>query len=90
MLLGFFMSNCNNRVTISNVSLSTYFAMTVMSQLLDIIYVRQLKAHVEPRSLYIRLENFPKFLRTFSESPSAAKTEKVRRCGHYLVGIMTD
>ena len=90
MLLGFFKSNCNNRVTISNVSLSTYFAMTVMSQLLDIIYVRQLKAHVEPRSLYMRLENFPKFLRTFSKSPSAAKQMKVRRCDHCLVETMTD
>ena len=48
-------------VTISNVSLSTYFAMTIMSQLLDIIYVRQLKAYVEPRTLYIRLETFPSF-----------------------------
>ena len=87
------MSSCPNvttGVTISNVSLSTYFAMTVMSQLLDIIYVRQLKAHVEPRTLYMRLENIPKFLRTFSKSPSAAKQMKVRRCGHCLVEAVTD
>ena len=51
-------SSCQNvttGVTISNFSLSISFAMTIVSQLLEIICVRQLKAHVEPRTLYMRL-----------------------------------